>query len=335
MDENKRDLANKELSDTSLKSSFLDTVFPASVSLPEDAPYYEQNVNSQNNYNVTINLNGEGQKPSKQEVNNVVNKIVNNEIINSPEELKKNSQEDFNPTNGSSENVVVVSESKSDTAAPVLPYTDLSPEAIPENPTAPTPQSQTSSDTIGVEISPPHEPFYVTPPLTFDLDYFGEVDPAEYSKGNIIEKNNSSLLSYETVRNIIERSIQPVSSGALGKSILSDEYNAQIQYVENLVNIQEPENQVYNDVANQSLNQEFERHSREQDNRNNLKDISNSMATQSKSTNMKEMSGGSMVQPVQMSPLAESNFKLYSGETTLGLFAKEKNSPPSWRTVTS
>jgi len=334
VDESKRNLANEELSDTSLSKDFLNTVFPSVISFPEDAPNYEQTLNSQNNYNLTVNLNGDGQKPSKQEVNNVVNNIVKNEIINTPEDLKKNLQDNSKQKDGSSKSETVVIKDTKPTDQSTQQIVDTEIQTVDESNPELGLDSEQVSDTIGIEITPPFEPFFVPPPLTFDLDTFGETEPSAYTSSNKIDKGTSSI-TYQTVKNIIERSILPVSSGGIGKSILSDEYNSQISYVENLVNIQQPENETFNKVAEQSKAQELQKISREEDNQNNLKDIKTNIAAQNKPEQMKEMRGASSVPPVQMRELVDSNFKIYSGENTIGLFSREKNSPPGWRTVTS
>lgn len=333
MPESKRDIANKELSDTSINSNFLDTIFPPAVSLPEDAPSYEQNLNSENNYNVTVNLNGNDNKPTKKEVSNVVNNIINNQVINSPDELKKNLPEDSNQKDGSNETIIISNESSS------IPdgYSSSIPES--ENNKSDTstqnynPKSEQTSDNIGVEISPPHEPFYVEPPLTFDLDYFGEMEPSEYARTSFVEKNNFSLLPYQVVNNIIQRSIQSVSSGGISKNALSDAYINQVSYIERNIELEPSENETFNRVSDQSKMQETEKITREQDNQSNLKDIKTSVSTQTQDN--KSMNGGSSITGAPLAELSESKFRLYSGDNTINLFTKEKNSPPNWRTVTS
>lgn len=333
MPESKRDIANKELSDTSINSNFLDTIFPPAVSLPEDAPSYEQNLNSENNYNVTVNLNGNDNKPTKKEVSNVVNNIINNQVINSPDELKKNLPEDSNQKDGSNETIIISNESSS------IPdgYSSSIPES--ENNKSDTstqnynPKSEQTSDNIGVEISPPHEPFYVEPPLTFDLDYFGEMEPSEYARTSFVEKNNFSLLPYQVVNNIIQRSIQSVSSGGISKNALSDAYINQVSYIERNIELEPSENETFNRVSDQSKMQETEKITREQDNQSNLKDIKTSVSTQAQDN--KSMNGGSSITGAPLAELSESKFRLYSGDNTINLFTKEKNSPPNWRTVTS
>lgn len=333
MPESKRDIANKELSDTSINSNFLDTIFPPAVSLPEDAPSYEQNLNSENNYNVTVNLNGNENKPSKKEVSNVVNNIINNQVINSPEELKKNLPEDSSQKDGSSETVIISNESS------LIPD-ESTPTTIEVENTKSNNSTQNSnligeqiSDNIGIQISPPHEPFYVEPPLTFDLDYFGEMEPSEYARTSFIEKNNFSLLPYQVVNNIIQRSIQPVSSGGISKNALSDAYINQISYIERNIELEPSENETFNKVSDQSKVQEIEKNAREQDNQNSLKEIKSSISPQAQ--DVRSMNGVSSIAGAPLAELSESKFKIYSGDNSMNLFTREKNSPPNWRTVTS
>lgn len=310
MPESKRDLANKELKETEsiiLSQEVQDETSSLSQSSNEDNLTYSS---GDNNYNVNINLST-NKNVSQQEVKNLVNNVVNNEQVTSSEDLKKNSQENLSQGDGY--------ESDPNFVGP--------PSSLMEDPEA---------DQIHPQIDYPYEPFHVSSPMTFTPETFSSLPVSAYSITQKKELPSSIEMSYQEVNRIVERSLEPISSGGAVISPYFDELPKTILGVESYnLEIESPTNTEVDMASKESKISAANEAIRDETVATGINEIAKSTSKTATQTELSTITPQNTQSGVQFQSSQGTEIRLYPGDNSLGLFGKEKNSSPNWRTVSS
>ena len=310
MPESKRDLANKELkeSDFVTLSQEIQQETPLMLQpLTDEIPNYS---GVDNNYNVNINLST-NKNVSQEEVKQLVNNVVNNQQIISPEDLKKNSQENLNQGDGY--------ESDPNFVGP--------PSNLMEDPEA---------DQIHPQIDYPYEPFHVSSPMTFTPEAFSTLPVSVYSVTQKKELPPSVEMSYQEVNRIVERSLEPVSSGGAVISPYFDELPKTIMGVESYnLEIESPTNTEADKASEESKVSAANEAIRDETVATGIDEIAKSTSKTATQTELSTIASQNMQSGVQFQKTEGSEIRLFPGDSSLSSFAREKNSSPSWRTVSS
>jgi hypothetical protein len=335
--ESKRDLANKELKETEsiiLSQEVQDETSSLSQSSNEDNLTYSS---GDNNYNVNINLST-NKNVSQQEVKNLVNNVVNNEQVTSSEDLKKNSQENLSQGDGyesdpnfvgppsslmgdsnTEENQILIDESDPNFVGP--------PSSLMEDPEA---------DQIHPQIDYPYEPFHVSSPMTFTPETFSSLPVSAYSITQKKELPSSIEMSYQEVNRIVERSLEPISSGGAVISPYFDELPKTILGVESYnLEIESPTNTEVDMASKESKISAANEAIRDETVATGINEIAKSTSKTATQTELSTITPQNTQSGVQFQSSQGTEIRLYPGDNSLGLFGKEKNSSPNWRTVSS
>lgn len=312
MPDNKRELANSELPDIKqmLESGIIsaEELQEYGIELPEEVKDNLDNNPITNNVNVNVNVSGDT-KINKTNVTPNITKIVNNVLnqsTNSPDEIKKNSEESLPGKNGNDGSSVVVNE-------------DSDTNKTPQNYSSNNKEEEVRSYTYNT-------PFRAATPLLFNLDNFTNTKPSNYTQSIKIIKNPNTQKTYDEINNIVSQSISSISSGGISKSIYHES---------NLTNL------VIEDNSDNSLNRVSQESKQHQYNTNIIEEQKNKTLEQiakntSQTANVEATdflgSNQNMI-PVQMKNISSNDNKIFLGEQTIRLFANDKNSPPEWRTV--
>ena len=337
MPESKRDLANKELkeSDFVTLSQEIQQETPLMLQpLTDEIPNYS---GVDNNYNVNINLST-NKNVSQEEVKQLVNNVVNNQQIISPEDLKKNSQENLNQGDGYESDPNFVGPPSNLMEDPQIEESEIIIDESDPNFVGPPSNlmEDPEADQIHPQIDYPYEPFHVSSPMTFTPEAFSTLPVSVYSVTQKKELPPSVEMSYQEVNRIVERSLEPVSSGGAVISPYFDELPKTIMGVESYnLEIESPTNTEADKASEESKVSAANEAIRDETVATGIDEIAKSTSKTATQTELSTIASQNMQSGVQFQKTEGSEIRLFPGDSSLSSFAREKNSSPSWRTVSS
>lgn len=315
-----RKLANSELENTfdggllSIQSNQPDNL----VELPpqEETSSTESLGGITNNYNVNVNLSSNGNVPSLLQRNNattIVNNVLGNNPPGSPDELKKNYQENSNP-DGSS-NVKVIENEKS-------PIT-LIEKVVNSGPSQPV-----------LDIR--------------QLDFYSPDKPSDYSysEADAKSKNIDLKRSYDMLHIMTKNSISDRLQMSPNSSVIENEFTQNlkeinINYLEKSnVEIDTSKPRLHDEVSSASQDNDRRMAMREKERDESLNEMArNSTKKQNNELEFSEIKDGNNVsgnvisgaKTLYSSGVRDFN-NMSSRSTTIPMFIDKMNSPPIWRT---
>lgn len=286
---------------------------------PEDAA---NNIGSMvNNYNVNVNVSSRGGSTSNPNIQTsaakqIVNNILNDSPLMSPDEVKKNSTMDSKP--GGDSNVLFL-ESGSNRI-------ELIEKAINTGPSQPI-----------LDIR--------------DIDYFSPAKPSDYSysQAPVKSKNTNMKITYDILHYLTKAGISDYSEmSSVPKTVLNTEFSANMKetsfnYFETQnIKTEETNNSIYEKTSKASEENQRMLQNREKERDEALMEMSKGKASRKPDSQLEfsEIRDGQIIAGNNLPPATTLNTSgvrdfnnITSKSTTIDMFIEKMNSPPIWRTV--
>lgn len=319
---------NRNLANQELENAFGGSITAMTRSAPSnfvELPNPEEELNGSgsvvNNYNVNVNVSGRGGSTSNPAVQSaaarqIVNNILTDSPLMSPNEVKKNSTMDSSP--GGDSNVVFLENGSN--------KIELIERAINTGPSQPI-----------LDIR--------------DVDYFSPEKPSDYSysQSPAKSKNTNMKISYDILHYLTKAGISDHSEmSSVPKTVLNTEFSANLKettfnYFENQnIKTEETNNSIHQRTSKASEENQRMLHTREKERDEALVEMSRGQASRKPDSQMEfsEIRDGQVIAGNNLPPVTTLNTSgvrdftnITSKSTTIDMFIDKMNSPPNWRTV--